>query len=249
MATIRRTLRSRAWIAVRLRREVQGDVADPDPVDPALQHRRLAAPPRRVDEHELLAPLEVGGVAGDGRIGSRLEVAVALLGAQHRVEAGGVQVRRPGPRRRGPAARRRPGRAPPRGTTPGRGGSGRAACARASPPDPGGGGPSSARRGRGTPARSASPWVSIEYSPSHVVGVRSPQFSRSARVSIRRPPSCISLTYVHGAPYVLTPTMRRTLDSAGRTLPCSSNVKATPATITRSSQPRSIAGGPLHHVG
>ena len=46
-----------------------------------------------------------------------------------------------------------------------------------------------------------------------------PQFIRSARVSIRRPPSWSSLTYVHGAPYVLMPTMRRTLVSAGRTLP------------------------------
>ena len=89
----------------------------------------------------------------------------------------------------------------------------------------------------------------MEYSPSHVVGVRSPQFIRSARVSIRRPPSWSSLTYVHGAPYVLTPTMRRTWVRAGRTFPPSSNWNATPGTSTRSSQPLRIAGGPLHHVG
>ena len=89
----------------------------------------------------------------------------------------------------------------------------------------------------------------MEYSPSHVVGVRTPQLSRRARVSIRRPPSCISLTYVHGEPYVLMPTMRRTFVSAGRTLPDSSKRNATPGTSTRSSQPLSIAGGPLHHVG
>ena len=98
-------------------------------------------------------------------------------------------------------------------------------------------------------ARSASPSVSTEYRPSQVVGVRAPQFRRSARVSIRRPPSWSSLTYVHGAPYVLMPTMRRTFVSAGRTLPAASNRNATPGTSTRSSQPLRIAGGPLHHVG
>ena len=69
--------------AVRLGGRSKATSRDPHPVDPALQHRRLAAPPRRVDEHEPLAPLQVVGVVGDGRVGARLEVAVALLGGEH----------------------------------------------------------------------------------------------------------------------------------------------------------------------
>ena len=72
---------------------------------------------------------------------------------------------------------------------------------------------------------------------------------RRALVSIRRPPSLSSFTYVHGAPYVLIPMIRRTCRSPGRTLPLSSKRKATPGTSTRSSQPRRIAGGWLHQVG
>ena len=92
MATIRRTLRKRACTRLDRGGQVEGDVLDPHPVDPPLQHGRRSAPPRRVDEHELLAPLQVAGIVGHGRVRPGFEVAGALLGAEHRVELVGVEV-------------------------------------------------------------------------------------------------------------------------------------------------------------
>ena len=51
-------------------------------------------------------------------------------------------------------------------------------------------------------------------------------------------------------PWVVTTTMRRTLRNNGRTrLEPAGRVHATPFAHTRSIQPFSIAGCPLHHVG
>ncbi len=64
-------------------------------------------------------------------------------------------------------------------------------------------------------ARSSKVDVSIAYSPSHVVRVRSPQLTRSALVRIRRPLSFTASTYERGDPYVEMPTIRRTCPRPG----------------------------------
>ena len=90
---MRRTLRSLAWMRLESGGSSKATSFTQHPVDPPLQHGGLTAPPRRVDEHELLAPLEVGGVVGDRRVGPRLEVAGLLAALStglkpHRVEVG-----------------------------------------------------------------------------------------------------------------------------------------------------------------
>jgi TnpA family transposase len=56
----------------RARRHGPGDAVDQHAVEPAGEHRRLPAPPRRVDEHEHVAPAQVVDVAGD--VGRRLQI-------------------------------------------------------------------------------------------------------------------------------------------------------------------------------
>ena len=91
-ATRRRTLVSRRSIRFAPRREVPRHPVDPDTVDPALQHRRLTRPPRRVDEHERVAPQEIVDVSLERRVGPGLEVPSMIGLGERRIEPVGVQV-------------------------------------------------------------------------------------------------------------------------------------------------------------
>ena len=64
----------------------------PHPVDPALEHRRLPAPPRRVDEHERFAPTQVVGVALQRGRSPGFEMGAPVVGVEARIESLGVQV-------------------------------------------------------------------------------------------------------------------------------------------------------------
>ena len=90
----------------------------------------------------------------------------------------------------------------------------------------------------------------MPYIASHVVRVSGWHTARSVRVTMRLPTSPSSALTSFVEPWVVMATIRRTLrsrawmrvDSGGRS-------KATSRTQTRSIQPLSIAGWPLHHVG
>ena len=90
----------------------------------------------------------------------------------------------------------------------------------------------------------------MPYIASHVVRVSGWHTARSVRVTIRLPTSPSRALTNFDEPWVVMATIRRTLrrracrrfDSGGRS-------QATSRTHTRSIQPLSIAGCPLHHVG
>ena len=65
---IRDLVRSRGLGDV-YKRQLVGHPGHPHSVDPALQHGRLAGPPRGVHQHERLAPTQVRGVLGDVGLG------------------------------------------------------------------------------------------------------------------------------------------------------------------------------------
>ena len=189
-AVIRRTLVSRAVTRVAPGRKLPRHAPDPDPVHPALEHGRLPAPPRRVHEHDVAAPVQLLGMCCHGGVRAGTHVRPPFLGAEPGIEPLGVQVADPhvvaargqrlddGVANRG-RERLRVGMA----VDDERVHVGQVTSAS----------PSCARPGRGTPRARGIPVVSIEYSPSHVVAVCRPHVILSVRVSIRRPLSLISL--------------------------------------------------------
>ena len=113
--TMRRMLLQQRPDAVGALGQFVGDARHPHPVDPALQHRRLAGPPRGVHEHQRLAPAQVVGVrAISGLVSGGDEVVGAFPRRQLGHEAVGVEVGDAHLVARGRAGRPARGRGPPR---------------------------------------------------------------------------------------------------------------------------------------
>ena len=90
----------------------------------------------------------------------------------------------------------------------------------------------------------------MPYIAIHVVRASGWHTARSVRVTMRLPTSPSSALTNFDEPWVVIATIRRTLRSrAWMRLDSGGRSKATSFTSTRSIQPFSIAGCPLHHVG
>ncbi len=76
--------------------QVPGNAADQHAVEPALQHRRLSAPPRGIDEDQRVAPHQQFAIPVEPRIDrGRVEVVESLLQRQRRLELVVVQICHP----------------------------------------------------------------------------------------------------------------------------------------------------------
>jgi hypothetical protein len=73
--------------------DAEGDAGQPDAVEPALQHRRHAVPPGRIDQHQRLRPAQRGDMVRDAGLVLAGRVAMPMLLGPHRgVEALGIKV-------------------------------------------------------------------------------------------------------------------------------------------------------------
>ena len=90
----------------------------------------------------------------------------------------------------------------------------------------------------------------MPYIAIHFVRASGWHTARSVRVTVRLPASPSRALTNFDEPCVVTATIRRTLRSRAWTrLDSGGRSNATSRTQTRSIQPFSIAGWPLHHVG